>query len=403
MRSREVWFPVHIDLPGHVKTGRVARHLSIERAHVVGYLVTLWAWAMTNAPTGDLSPFDHFEIAEAAGWKGDASAFVEALVACGKTEAGFLEKSRKGLRIHEVELYLEALLEKRKRREDDKERKAKQRERERLAALAALEQHPPRPPEEPPSTPAPLVGAIGEGGRQAPEREESAPKGETPMLGVPGDARHSDVTAMSRGRHCDIRGSHALEESRVEKSREKNEEGPSAPPPPADAGAPSPPKRSNPKTGAIGAYCDAWRERYGLEPVITAKDAKAVNAALVAIPEHEREAIARAYLADGSERLLERKHPLPWLVTDINRLRVQVAKSANAKRRNRTSQDPGAPPWVSAVSRILSARDRPAMSSEQEERLNRMIAAWGSWLAGEEPQPTEHEIAVLSEIERKIA
>ncbi len=401
MRSREVWLPVHIDLPGHVKTGRVARHLSIERPHVVGHLVTLWLWAMTNAPTGDLSPFDHFEIAEAAGYKGDATAFVEALVACGKTEAGFLEKTRKGLKIHEVELYLEALLEKRKRRDDDKERKAKQRERERLAALAALEQHPPEPPEEPPSTPAPLVGAIGEGRRQAPERVESAPKGETPMLGVPGDACHSDVTAMSRGRHSDIRGSHTVEESREEER--ENQEGPSAPPP-ADAGAPSPPKRSNPKTGAVGAYCDAWRERYGLEPVITAKDAKAVNAALVAIPEHEREAIARAYVADNSPRLVEQKHPLPWLVTDINRLRVQVAKTKPSKPRRVI--DESAPAWAREVSRLLGNRERPPLSDEQDDRFSRMTRAWGSWLAGGDPQPSAEEIAVLAEIsklERKIA
>lgn len=93
---------------------------------------------------------------------------------------------------------------------------------------------------------------------------------------------------------------------------------------PANAGARAP-KRADPKTGAIAAYAEAWRERYNREPILSGADCKAVNMALKNIPEGERETLLRAYVADDSKRLVENAHPLRWFVTDINRLRAKAA------------------------------------------------------------------------------
>lgn len=90
-------------LPGHHKTVRAARLLSCRRSEIIGCLHCLWSWALTNAQDGDLSGFDVETIAEAADWPGDADAFIQALLDCGKKGLGdtprgpgFLEKDEDG-------------------------------------------------------------------------------------------------------------------------------------------------------------------------------------------------------------------------------------------------------------------------------------------------------------------
>jgi len=311
-RSRALYVHSHVDLWNHPKTLRLARLLGISRPAAVGHIHGIWYWAATYATDGDLGDVDDVEIASAADWQGDPSLFVDALLHCGKkSQDGFLVRDGGLFIVHEFGEYMRKLLTK---READAKRKRDEREAERIKRAA--EEAKKSPPEEPPPPipPAPLIGAIDEAGRQATPGTGHAADAD-PVSGVTGDACPTDVQRTS-ARRLPVIVSNPI----VSDLRERG-------PVPADAGARS--KRANPSTGAIGAYVDAWRERYRREPVLTAQDCKAVNAALKGTPEEEREALLRAYVADDTTRLVENAHPLRWFVTDINRLRVKSAPAAN--------------------------------------------------------------------------
>lgn len=89
-------------LPGHHKTKRAAKLLKCRRSEIIGCLHCIWAWALTNAPTGDLTGFTAEEIAEESDWEGDPDEFVKALIECGKQNldgtrgSGFLEYTADG-------------------------------------------------------------------------------------------------------------------------------------------------------------------------------------------------------------------------------------------------------------------------------------------------------------------
>jgi hypothetical protein len=87
----------HQELGRHPKTKRLARLLSISLPCAVGHLQFLWWWAMDYAQDGHLAKFDAYDIADAAGWEGDAEAFLEALISCGiGGGAGFVERDEYG-------------------------------------------------------------------------------------------------------------------------------------------------------------------------------------------------------------------------------------------------------------------------------------------------------------------
>jgi DnaD/phage-associated family protein len=84
---------------------RFRRRLSIATATAVGHLCMWWLWTIDNAPNGDLSKIGDWEIAEAAGYGGDPTDFVAALIEC-----GFLDTDR---HIHSWDDYAGRLLDKR--------------------------------------------------------------------------------------------------------------------------------------------------------------------------------------------------------------------------------------------------------------------------------------------------
>ncbi len=87
----------HQELGRHPKTKRLARLLSVSLPCAVGHLQFLWWWAMDYAQDGHLAKFDAYDIADAAGWEGDAEAFLEALICCGiGGGAGFVERDEYG-------------------------------------------------------------------------------------------------------------------------------------------------------------------------------------------------------------------------------------------------------------------------------------------------------------------
>lgn len=124
------WIPSHQELRDHPKLKRLARLLGASPAHACGHLHFLWYWVLDYAVDGDLSDFDHGDIADAAGWTGDPELFVAALVDCGPgTSKGFLERTRGGkLFIHDWEDHGGSQF---RKRIQDAERKRKKRAAER--------------------------------------------------------------------------------------------------------------------------------------------------------------------------------------------------------------------------------------------------------------------------------
>jgi hypothetical protein len=86
------WVQSHSNLRGHPKLKRAARMAGCSQPEMAGHLHFLWWWALDTQPDGDLSAYDPEDIAEAAGFTGDADLFVTALVDCGPGDKhGFLD------------------------------------------------------------------------------------------------------------------------------------------------------------------------------------------------------------------------------------------------------------------------------------------------------------------------
>jgi hypothetical protein len=64
---------------------RLARALDVSRPTALGHLHYLWYWCQTYAADGNVSAdrVNAAELAENALWRGDAQAFLDALVRCG--------------------------------------------------------------------------------------------------------------------------------------------------------------------------------------------------------------------------------------------------------------------------------------------------------------------------------
>ena len=77
------WIESHDELPTHPKTAKLARRIGTSKPAAVGHLHFLWWWCITHRPDGWLRDMDGDDIADAAGWEGDADVFVEGLSAAG--------------------------------------------------------------------------------------------------------------------------------------------------------------------------------------------------------------------------------------------------------------------------------------------------------------------------------
>ena len=125
------WIESHQELRRHPKTRRVMRTLGVPVAQAIGHLHCLWWWAMDYAQDGDLSRYVNGDIADAAEWTGDPEQFVMALV-----EAGFIDQSDDGMRLHDWDDYAGRLIDARiagKLANEDRKQEAEQR------ILAAVE------------------------------------------------------------------------------------------------------------------------------------------------------------------------------------------------------------------------------------------------------------------------
>lgn len=99
------WIQVYSNLLQHPKTGTLAVELDLKCSDVeieavaVGILVSLWTWAVQNAPNGDLSNTNPRTIARAANWKRKPDTLIVALKI-----SGFLDEDMK---LHDWEEYAE--------------------------------------------------------------------------------------------------------------------------------------------------------------------------------------------------------------------------------------------------------------------------------------------------------
>lgn len=110
------WIESHQELARHPKTKRLGRALGICLPQAVGHLHFLWWWALDYAEDGSLAGYSNEDIAEAAGWEGDAAEFVQAMLDCGVGGGhGFLAHGDSGhLEIHDWEEYAGRLLKQRR-------------------------------------------------------------------------------------------------------------------------------------------------------------------------------------------------------------------------------------------------------------------------------------------------
>lgn len=104
------WIQSHQELRTHPKTLRLARLLSVSPITAIGHLHCLWWWCLDYAQHGDLSTFDHLDIAIAAGWDGDADTFIAAM-----ESAGFLDVDAFTISVHDWPEYGGRLIERREK------------------------------------------------------------------------------------------------------------------------------------------------------------------------------------------------------------------------------------------------------------------------------------------------
>ena len=139
------WIELHQSITTHKKTRRLARALGLGVPEgipqTIGHLCLFWLWCVDGSEDGCLTDLDAQDIADAAGWTGDAEAFTEAMI---KTE--FIDRTPDGLKIHDWDDYIGRLMEKRKdAREKERIRKQKYRERKRTQPTPATEEEPELP------------------------------------------------------------------------------------------------------------------------------------------------------------------------------------------------------------------------------------------------------------------
>lgn len=104
------WIESHQTLRNHPKLKKAARMLHVQNITMIGALHCLWWWALDYAQDGVLHDLDDYDIADAAGWDGEADSFVEVLV-----KTGFLERADGDLIIHDWYDYAGKLIERRER------------------------------------------------------------------------------------------------------------------------------------------------------------------------------------------------------------------------------------------------------------------------------------------------
>lgn len=119
------WLKVDQDLRDHRKLLEAADILDIEPVHLMGHLISLWLWSLSNVPDGNIGSLNKKTIGRAAQWKGDPEDLINALI-----EKRLLDQTEDGLFIHDWDDYAGALI---RKQEEDRERARKNREKKKAS------------------------------------------------------------------------------------------------------------------------------------------------------------------------------------------------------------------------------------------------------------------------------
>ncbi len=133
------WIESHQELRGHPKTKRLAKKLGTSIAAAIGHLHLLWYWAVDYAPDGDLTEYEDWEIADAAGYEEeDPARLKDALIF-----SGFLDNTEQGTFIHDWNDYAGRTLEQRekakRRSKEYRDRKANETQKTRTPSVKETE------------------------------------------------------------------------------------------------------------------------------------------------------------------------------------------------------------------------------------------------------------------------
>jgi hypothetical protein len=90
------WFRVESGFRDHPKLKRLARSLNVSHNEAKGMVASLWCWCLDHAVDGNLSSFEAWDLADAAGWEDEPSVFLDALIA-----VKLLDETPDGLEVHE--------------------------------------------------------------------------------------------------------------------------------------------------------------------------------------------------------------------------------------------------------------------------------------------------------------
>jgi hypothetical protein len=120
------WLKVDQDLRDHRKLLEAADILDIEPVHLMGHLISLWLWSLSNVQDGNIGKLTKKTIGRAAQWNGDPEDFISALI-----EKRLLDQTEEGLFIHDWDDYAGALI---RKQEEDRERARKNREKKKLSS-----------------------------------------------------------------------------------------------------------------------------------------------------------------------------------------------------------------------------------------------------------------------------
>ncbi len=130
------WIELHQSLTTHKKTRRLTRYLGLkypeQLPQTIGHLCLFWLWCVDGTKDGSLTDLEAQDIADAAGWTGEAEIFYKAMV-----KAEFIEETEDGVQIHDWRDYIGKLLEKReesREKERDRKRAYRQRQKEKEKA-----------------------------------------------------------------------------------------------------------------------------------------------------------------------------------------------------------------------------------------------------------------------------
>lgn len=115
------WIELHQSLWTHRKTYKLAAELQILPVYAAGHMAQFWCWALDNVPDGDLSDINPHMIAIAAGWPGEPEKFYQAALT-----AGFFEQADGGAYIHNWDVYVGKLIEKRAAERERSQRRRSQ-------------------------------------------------------------------------------------------------------------------------------------------------------------------------------------------------------------------------------------------------------------------------------------